>query len=250
MTAAFTDWARMPADTLRRYNRSSPNLVAIRNDFRTRFPGVVSVGIYGVRDQRGAAGTPSVHSWGSAMNLSYRGPGRAMADAAIAFLLEHHQALGVQAIHDYMRGRIWRVFRPASAGGPGWKQQPSNPRNGMGQPWADWIHIEVNEGSWADGRSVAERIGAAPPANPVRPVIGMGSTGPAVLVAQQIMLERAGQDVGPLDGRFGMRTLAAWQNVAAFCRWPVDGDIGHDDWALLAWLDQGWHRLQAAGIPA
>ena len=66
---------------------------------------------------------------------------------------------------------------------------------------------------------------------------------------QAILTERAGQDVGPIDGWFGARTAAGWRNVQAWCQWPrVDDDIVGDDWDLLAWVDKGWSRLNAAGV--
>lgn len=241
----FTDWARMPASTLAQYNRSSPNLIAIRDDARIRFPEVTSLGIYGVRDARGST-TRSVHSWGAAADLSYRGAGRATGLAMIDFYLDRSAELGIQAIHDYLGSRIWRAFRPKASGGPGWKNQPRS-SSGMGQSWADWIHIEVNLDAWPDGRSVAERTGDALP-GVIRPIVGVGSRGPAVVAAQQVLGQFT--DVGAADGVFGNRTLIGWQNVAAYCKWPVDSTIADDDWALLAWLDKGWTRLEAAGIRA
>lgn len=245
----FTDWAYKPASTLSTFNRASPNLKAIWSDFDVRFPGTASLGIYGQRDQRSHAGVRSVHSWGAAGDRSYRGPGRAVGVAMIDFLIGWSLELGVQAVHDYLGSTIWRAYRPKSAGGPGWKKQPKS-SSGMGQSWADWLHIEVNEDAWGDGRSVSERIGEVHQLVPTRPVVTYGSTGPAVAAAQVIMLERAGQDVGPIDGRCGPRTIAAWQNVAAWCKWPIDQDIAGDDWSLLAWIDGGWGRLEAVGVAA
>ncbi|MTA13484.1 MAG: hypothetical protein F2534_12860, partial [Actinobacteria bacterium] len=75
-TTLFTDWARRPASDLARFNRASPALVSLLDGLRAAFPGVANLGIYKVRDQRGAPGVRSTHSFGAALDLSYRGPGR------------------------------------------------------------------------------------------------------------------------------------------------------------------------------
>jgi len=82
-----------------------------------------------------------------------------------------------------------------------------------------------------------------------RPSVAIGSGGEHVKAAQAILVERAGQDVGPIDGWFGSRTAAGWRNVQAWCKWPrVDDDIVGDDWDLLAWIDGGWDRLNSVGV--
>jgi len=245
-TTLFTDWARKPASTLAQFNRTAPAIAAINTDADTRFPGTLNVGTYKVRNARGT-GTPSVHSWGAAGDRSYRGAGRQVALSMIDFYVAHSAELHIQAVHDYIGGTIWRSVRSRWQGGGGWKQQRPNASSGMGQPWADWLHLEVTEQGWSDGRPVAVKLGGET-VTTNRPRITVGSRGPVVAAAQIIMRDRASQDVGAIDGVFGARTLAAWQNVAAWCQWPVDSAIDGDDWNLLAWIDQGWDRLNAAGV--
>jgi hypothetical protein len=238
-TTTFTDWSAFPPATMARYTTDSPNLVAIEAYIESRWPGTKGLGIRGVRAQRGNKKKRSVHSWGAALDLSWRGLPRAVADEIIAFLIDHSAELGVQAIHDYQGCRIWRSWRPG--GKRGWlAQRPS--ADGMGQPWGDWIHIEVTEQAWRDGREVTDRIGT------VRPTLTVGATGDPVRVLQQILTERAGQDVGRPDGQFGQRTLAGWRNVAAFLRLPADDQVQGADWDAVALLDGGWARLNAAGV--
>ena len=238
-TTVFTDWSRKPVATMQRFNRSSPNLQAIEAFCEGRWPGTKGQGIHGVRYQRGSKQTWSVHSWGSALDLSWRGLPREIALEMIDWLIEHSAELGIQAIHDYVAGRIWRSTRPGGKGG--WLKQAKN-AEGMGQPWGDWIHIEVTEDSWADQRPVAVRIGAN------RPTLRQGSTGPAVVVLQQILAEKARQNVGRADGKFGPRTLTGWRNVAAAAKLPADDQVNAQDWDVLAMIDGGWARLNAAGV--
>jgi hypothetical protein len=241
-TTLFTDWARKPREELAKFNRSSPALVSLRDGLIAAFPGVVSLGIHGVRDQRGAAGVLSAHAFGAALDLSYRGVDRSRADAIIAYVFDNSDELDVQAIHDYQRATIWRSVRGAPGTG-GWRPQAANPRTGMGQRWGDWLHFEVTEQGWSDGRPMRDKV------TTTRPPVTIGATGPHVAAVQAILVERAGQDVGPIDGWFGARTAAGWRNVQAWCRWPrVDDDIIGDDWDLLAWVDKGWARLNAAGV--
>ena len=239
-TTLFTDWARKPASELSRFNRASPALISLRTGLIEGFPGVVSLGIYGVRDQRGG-NLPSTHSFGAALDLSYRGVHRSRADAIIEYVHSMSDELDVQAIHDYQRSTIWRSVR-GDPGTGGWRPQASSP-TGMGQAWANWLHIEVTEDGWADGRSMRDKTTTA------RPSVSIGVNSWAVVAVQQILVERAGQDVGPIDGWFGDRTAAAWRNVQAWCQWPRDDDdIVGDDWDLLAWVDGGWSRLNGVGV--
>ena len=80
---------------------------------------------------------PSLHNWGMAWDWRWGdpGPGRANADEVIAWCLEHHDALGIQAVHDYVSCRYWKNYA-------GWKTANNNPSTGFGQSWSKWIHIE------------------------------------------------------------------------------------------------------------
>jgi hypothetical protein len=238
-TAKFTDWPRLPAATMQRFRMSSPNLVKIQEHCTTSWQGTTGLGIWGVRRMRGSATVWSVHSWGAALDLSWRGLPRSVAVEICDWLVEHSADLGIQAVHDYGGCRIWRSVRVGARAG--WQQQAID-AEGMGQPWGDWLHIEVTEDAWADSRPVPLRIGS------VRPVLRRGATGPAVLALQQIMAEKAGQPIGRPDGQFGPRTLSAWRNVAAFAKLPADDAVQAGDWDVLAWIDGGWGRLNAAGV--
>ena len=72
--------------------------------------------------------------------------------------------MGIQAIHDYKGGRIWRSTRFDGRGAYWLAQKPSS--TGMGQSWAGWIHIEVHADAWFDPRSVEERIAGVVPPRP------------------------------------------------------------------------------------
>lgn len=230
---AFTNWQRKPASELARFNRSSPALEQLAEHL-TAVHGGANLGIFQVRPVRGGRSLSS-HSFGAALDWSYRGLGRPVGGAVCDWLVANAAALGVSAVHDYIGARIWHADRQA------WKTQRKD-ATGMGQPWADWLHVEVAEGSWGDARSVAEKLGTS------RPTLRVGSVGPAVKALQEILTIRAGQDVGRPDGRFGNRTLTAWRNVAAFCQLPPDDQVGGADWDTLAVLDRGWDRLNAAGV--
>jgi hypothetical protein len=240
-TTLFTDWARKPATELAKFRRASPALVSLRDGLIERFPGAVSLGIYGVRDVRGG-GALSTHSFGAAFDISYRALGRAKGVEMIDFVYANSEELGVQAIHDYQASTIWRSVRGAPGTG-GWRPQTPSTTNGMGQAWADWLHLEVHEAAWGDGRPMAAKLGTE------RPAVHVGTNSWPVVAAQQILVEKAGQDVGPIDGWWGPRSAAGWRNVQAWCQWPrVDDDIIGEDWNLIAWVDGGWDRLNGVGV--
>jgi hypothetical protein len=239
-TTLFTDWSRKPTAELARWNKSAPALTSLRTGLLNMFPGTHNLGIYGVRDARGHPGVQSVHSFGAAFDISYRGLNRSVGLAIIDWCLNNSDELDIQAIHDYIGGTIWRAVRDKPGTG-GWR--PQNPQaTGMGQPWADWLHIECTEEGWGDGRPMEVKVGTA------RPNVTLASQGTHVAAAQAIMAEKAGQDVGPIDGWFGNRSLAGWRNVAAFCGLPADDHIDGYDWDVLAWIDGGWDRLNVAGV--
>ncbi len=162
----FTSWqAKANASKLTKYNYLSPNLESIRNHLATNFGGT-DIGGYLVRNIRGG-GFLSSHAFGAAQDISFREAGRDRMHAAIAFLVANSAELGVQAIHDYSgpgltgnddRGYIWRTSRSSASDEKiGWKKQRRS-SGGMGQTWADWIHVEVCEPAWFDGRPVDERL--------------------------------------------------------------------------------------------
>jgi hypothetical protein len=200
--------------------------------------GGMHLGDFGVRSKRGGSSL-SVHAYGAAWDWRYAGapntPGRAAADQVIAFLTTNGDALGIQAVHDYVQNRVWRISRPGQ--GPGWKVQTSGAEGGMGQAWAEWLHIEVHPS--ADGRSIEEKLAGAVPAPPVltpaqapscpAPTLKLGCSGPTVVELQDI-LRLWRHDPGSSDGNFGPRTEAAVMSfqtaLAHFGCGGADGSYG------------------------
>jgi hypothetical protein len=181
-TSVFTDWqdGRQPGAPL---DTCSPALQSL-NVYMSKRWGGMDLGCYGRRPVRGGA-TWSSHSFGAARDWRYEnpGPGRAiLLDEVLPFLIEHSKELGIQAIHDYKGGRIWRSNR-GDGKGAYWKDQPKS-SSGMGQSWAGWIHIEVHQGAWFDGRSVEDKINQRlVPA----PTLRQGARGPEVLWLAEYM---------------------------------------------------------------
>lgn len=254
----YTNWQQKPQSDLAVFNHLSPNLALIRDYCVTTFH-VADVGGYGVRPIRTGTSLSS-HSFGAANDLSYRGfavgsDAAAVAERrlgiapCIAWLVENSAELGVSAVHDYLNGRIWHPNRDLNLYPDGWKPQAPD-LGGMGQTWGDWLHVEVDESRWYDSTPVASRLkpGVPPPA--AWPSIHLGSSGPLVAAFQTILHERASQDVGPIDGSWGLRTQKAWDNVVAFVpELSRDKSCEGDDWKVVAWIDRGWTRLYAAGFP-
>jgi Putative peptidoglycan binding domain len=190
-----------------------------------RWPGGIDLGTWNVRNIRGGS-TLSVHAVGRAWDWRYAnpGPGRDAAEEAMAFTIEHHELLGLQAIHDYVAGRIWRSSRGGS--GPAWKRQ--KPGNGMGEPWAAWLHFEVHPDSplhHASATDVLTNGGVASTA----PL----ATGPSASLPQPTL--RRG-DHGPLVEHL-QHVLAFWQ----YYQERVDGEFrAKTEEAVMAWQ----HDLQ------
>lgn len=231
-TTKFTNWqdGRQPGAP---FTECSPNLVVL-GDFLAKRWGLVSLGCYGIRPTRDNAEAWSSHAFGAARDLRYQdpGPGREVLLAEILpWLIENSDELGIQAIHDYAGGRIWRSTR-GDGKGAYWKDQPHS-STGMGQPWALWIHIEVHEAAWADSRSIEDKL-AKPtvPAATLRP----GDRGPQVAAlfnwlrffgftkarntptvykrATVRAVKRLQRKAGlAVDGRYGPRTAAAFQQI-------------------------------------
>lgn len=214
IATTFTNWQQKSAADLAKFRVSAPALTTLRTHVLAEFGGV-DLGIYGVRNVRGRESLSS-HSFGAAWDWSYRGMDRDVADRVIAWLIANSAELGVQAIHDYLRCRIWRANRSGDKNG-GWQKQRAD-NEGMGQTWGDWLHIEVNERQWNDGRPVNEKIGPPP-----RPVLRFGDRGDYVKIVQAVLRDKAAQPV-TVDGRFGMQTESAVKNVEAFLKMRPDGD--------------------------
>ena len=211
---AYPDEAPIGMQELRRYVRSRWNGADL---------GILAKPPRAVRD----GDTPSLHNWGMAWDWRWQdpGPGRQVADEVIEFCLTNAEALGIQAVHDYEGTRYWKTYA-------GWRPGTPNPSTGMGQPWAQWLHIERTWHSANLATSIEALLGggsAAAPADTARVQVATSppdsdGTQQTVLPAGPLRRGSVGADVGRLqdflrqfgfaefsrsDGVFGPRTEAA-----------------------------------------
>lgn len=230
------------------YTRASPNLTSLLKYLNERYSGQ-SLGIYSNRPI--TAGTsPSSHAFGAAVDWRYQNPGpgrQTMTGEILPFLIDHSQELGIQAIHDYFGCQVWRAGR-------GWAAQRKGSHGGsMGASWATWLHIEVHPDHWGDNRSVMEKIGFNPVADPDnfvfpefnprngkfglfpisnKPTVKLGASGDAVRYLQGVILNKAGGGV-VVDGSFGPQTNRRVRDFQAFFKTTVDGIVGPKTWAIV-----------------
>ena len=152
------DWSKPP------WTACSPNLAIIRNHL-IHLHGGMNLGCHHERSIVGGS-LPSSHAYGAATDWGYAqgthgGPGRKFVeDELLDKLVAYSHEYGIQAIHDYAGGRIWRAWRPPPAQ-PGWRVQPLGSQ--MGRPWAEWLHLETHISRWHDSRSIAERFRTTTP---------------------------------------------------------------------------------------
>lgn len=215
----------------------TPGILNWKNYVLARWPGGIDLGTWSVRNIRGG-NTLSVHAVGRAWDWRYAGPGpgRAVAEEAMAFTIDNHELLGIQAIHDYTACRIWRSSRPGA--GPGWKQQPRG--NGMGEAWAAWLHFEVHPSSalhQATVEAVLDGAGVVGPAGQPggasaslpQPTLRQGDNGAEVGELQGVLSFWRYYDAR-IDGDYGPKTTAAvhaWQvNLQPFNAGNPDGVYG------------------------
>lgn len=250
------------------YNREAPNLQQLRY-YLVDTVGGQPVGIYGVRPVRGGA-SPSTHAYGAALDWRYQNVSNtdkwhdvANPLAVIEWLIANYAVLGVQMIVDYVRCRVWKADRLA------WKQQtPST--HGMGQRWAQWLHIETTPKDYDNSISVALRPGLTPlgappaPAPAPRPTpaptpggtmliavdlprLARGAEGLDVARLQGLILANDGPNVA-VDGKFGATTDAAVRAIQAERKLTVDGLVGPQTWRSL--LDAEGDTAGTAPVPA
>jgi hypothetical protein len=209
----------------------TPGIVHWQRYVLGRWPGGVDLGTWNVRNMRGSDQL-SVHAVGRAWDWRYEapGPGRAAAEEAMAFTIEHHELLGIQAVHDYVACRIWRSSRGAT--GPAWKQQA--PGNGMGDAWAQWLHFEVHPTSALHHQTVEELMGVAPiavipSASLPLPTLDHTDRGVEVAHLQQVLTFWRYYSA-TIDGEYGTKTtdaVTAWQgDLQAFNVGTPDGVYG------------------------
>jgi hypothetical protein len=180
--------------------------------------------------------TPSLHNWGMAWDWRWEGPGpgRAAADEVIEFCLAHSPVLGVQAVHDYVQCRYWKSYA-------GWRDGTPSGTTGMGQPWAQWLHIErtwfaANLASSIEASLAGQTATASAPrgehvALPDGP-LRRGSSGADVARLQDFLRFFGYADFSRSDGVFGPRTeqaVKAAQTAFAASGWysaAIDGIWG------------------------
>lgn len=154
----FFDWqAPHPPE----HTSCSPNLRSLLDELRRRWPWMTNEGCYGARPIRGSTVIPSSHSWGAAIDVGYPPENDPQVAAEVApWLVARSFEANVDAIHDYRRCRIWRAGRtPATsdACSTWWRAQRSSSATGMGQTWANHLHLEVTADGWADATPMLSR---------------------------------------------------------------------------------------------
>lgn len=127
-------------------------------------------GDFGIRPMKGKT-TPSVHSTGRAVDLSYRKTpnrgvpnGRAVSEAFINKCLEHANEIGIELVIDYWPapfGRAWRCDRQA------WKTYDKPTVSGA--PGGDWWHVELSPAAARNPEAVKAAISKAFGDNPPQP---------------------------------------------------------------------------------
>lgn len=233
------------------WTRLSPNLQTIRRYLETTVGGQY-LGGYSVRPIRGGTSWSS-HAFGAAFDWRYENVGAAYREVGeqafraivLPWLLANADALGIQQLHDYKAGRIWRS-------GQGWRASTAQH---MGESWAGYIHVETNAHQWNDSTPITARgipaltLTDTPP-DPIgetnimlRPVtfdhamLTTSTPGPDNIVSmwQAILRFRHWQDI-KIDGYYGKETAAAVENMQRHHRITVDGKLGPQ--SARAFLDR------------
>jgi hypothetical protein len=139
----------------------SPNLRCVQNILTTRWPFFTDLGCSGARPIRGSATVPSTHTYGAALDLGYDASDDPVVGSDVAaFLVGWSLELGVQMIGDYRRCRIWRAGRTPhleDACTGWWKAQRPSGTTGMGQVWANHLHIETTPAMWSTFENEEQR---------------------------------------------------------------------------------------------
>jgi hypothetical protein len=203
------------------FTTCSPNLKLILDYCNERW-GLTNLGCYYKRPIRGGT-TWSSHAFGAAQDLSYRNaPSRQIVtDEVIPWLVDNHEALGIQRVHDYIAKRYWQV-------GKGWIGRPPGFVN-------DHLHIEVNSETWHWDTPIEERLKGQPPAPKPEPVewvtCRLGSKGEHVELAQQALADKgyknsSGKKPLLVDGLFGETTDKRTRQFQTDAEIIVDGIFG------------------------
>lgn len=152
-TNDFYNWQGASKLDYIKYRVTSPNIESLHDYVMKRWGGVNLGKRARKRPIRGGT-EPSTHSFGAAWDWRY--PSRAVGLDVIKWLVANSKELGIQAIHDYYGCTIWRSTRKDGKGG--WKKQPEDKNNGMGQKWATYLHIETTKNAWGNKVPVDKRL--------------------------------------------------------------------------------------------
>lgn len=151
----FYDWQKATKLDSVKFRTASPNLVALKDYLVDRWHGQ-NVGLYQKRPIKGGT-APSSHSFGAALDWNYGAMDRQKIESVVLpMLIANSAQLGIQAIHDYAGCRIWRATRAHDKNG-GWKKQEPD-KDGMGQGWSKWLHIETTKTMWKNKTPILHRI--------------------------------------------------------------------------------------------
>ena len=192
--------------------RAPVGMTVLRDHVMSRWGGA-NLGILAQPPRPVRAGSsPSLHNWGMAWDWRWHGPGpgRDAADDVIAFCIDNSAQLGVQAVHDYERCRYWKSYA-------GWRDGTPNPETGMGQPWAQWLHIERTWRAANLPTSIEATLAGADTSTPLETELPLlpdgplrrGSAGSDVGRVQDFLRMFGYADFSRSDGVFGPRTETA-----------------------------------------
>lgn len=244
------------------FNSCNPGPQSLRRYLEERW-GMNFLGCHSERDVRGST-RKSTHAYGASIDIGFE-PGRlpVMDAEVVPFLIATSKETGVQAVHHYRAGSIWRP--PGTSGRPvgssGWKKQKLS-STGMGQPWANWFHIEFLPEKLSDGRPIRDKISVSnmpnlpgtpslPPDANIPPAITpgvetvidvgvttlrQGSVGGRVKKMQALINANfmgPGEKSLAVDGKFGPETNAKVTGIQKFFKLEVDGICGPITWGFL-----------------
>lgn len=155
---AFHDWQVGPQPDR---HSCSPNLRLILDTMASKWPGLTNQGCFGVRTIRGGI-APSSHTYGAAIDVGFPVAllEQPVEAEVIPWLIAWSEELGIDAVHDYRRCRIWRAGRTNDENHActlWWKAQRPSGVTGMGQTWANHLHLEVTPEAWSWDTALTER---------------------------------------------------------------------------------------------
>lgn len=178
--------------------------------------------------------SPSTHSFGAAVDMSWRNFGRAtLENEILPFFINNSKELGLQAIHDYDGQRIWRPpayrERLGQSHTNGWKTSSG----GQFVRGNKWIHLEVHPSRFLDQRSVEELIAPASKGFVVdfhmpEPLVPNGDnpqTGRHVTTIQSLLKGLVKPDL-KVDSIYGIITIGAVLDFQKATGLTVDGICG------------------------